>query len=215
MSCACGACRECRMREFGQARRKYHFTEELRDELRRVYCGNRAEIAAGLDRLMRRTGWPRHAFIFEASRLRIATRQRRIWSAAETEYLAEHLGQVSVTQIARNLGRSVQSIESRAERLRFSRRAAEGYTAEDLQRVFGASYYTVRRWMERGLLGKIHDVQGRRVTTENVLRFARKHPHEYDLRRVDQTWYKAMLFGDTTPQCGDDLAGEPARSGGM
>ena len=68
----------------------------------------------------------------------------------------------------------------------------EGYTMTDLQIVFGENARKVRRWMERGLLGKVHESSGKRVTEANVIRFLRNHPAEYDLRRVDQLWFRAM-----------------------
>lgn len=191
-----GRCRRCRLREFGQSRRIYHFTPELRDELRRAYCGKKGELTAALNRLHRKTGWPRHAFKAEAIRLGLTTfDHRRFWTGEEIDYLREKLGVISVTRIARNLGRTVLSVESKAEKLGISRRVSEGYNMADLQVVFGESAHKVRRWMERGMFGKVHKNNGKRINEENVVRFLRRYPHEYDLRRVDQEWFKGMVFG--------------------
>jgi len=181
---------------FGQARRKYHWTPELRDELRRAYCRNKTKLGAALDLLERRTGWPRHGLKYEAIRLGIVTADhRRAWSAEDLEYLRERLGSASAHQIARRLGRSIASVQSRAEKLEISYRVREGYTMADLARVFGESYCKVRRWIERGLLGPVRVANGHRVSDRCLSRFLRRHHGEYDLRRVDQDWYKAMLFG--------------------
>lgn len=200
MGCACGQrqCRECRLRAWGQARRRYHWTAEQHELLRAAYAaGNRQRVTAALARLARSLGWPAHALKSEALRLGLALEpRRRAWTAEEMEYLEAKIGTVSVTAIARTLGRSVLSVESRAEAVHLSRRAADGYTIADLQRVLGAHYQTVRRWMDKGLLGSVRQWQGQRVRTEAVVQFLRQHPHEYDLRRVDQRWYKGMLFGE-------------------
>jgi len=204
VNCACGSaaavragyCRACWARQIGYAHRKYNWTPELRAELQAAYRGLRKrELSAALSKLERKTGWPRHAMKSEAIRMGIITGDhRRAWTAEETEYLAERLGVVSLKQIARRLGRSHGSVESRAEKMGLSRRVKEGYCLADLCALFGESYSKVKRWQERGLLGRVHAVSGLRVAEENVLQFIREHHCEYDLRRVDQTLFKAMVF---------------------
>jgi hypothetical protein len=189
-----GLCSACRMREFGQARRKYHWTPELHAMLKRAYCGKRPDLSRALDALARRTGWPRYIFKTEAVKLGItAARPHRAWIQSEIDYVAERIGVVSVRQIAKRLRRSVVSVQSKAEALRLSRRPHEGYNMADLQRAFGVHANTVRRWMERGLFGKIHDVIGHRVNEQNVILFLRKYPYEYDLRRIDKEWYRSFV----------------------
>lgn len=201
--CECGEmvegagemCRRCRGRKFGQARRKYKFTVELREELRRVYTGNKREITDGLSRLVARTRWPRHAFKYEAIRLGIVTNDhRRAWLRDEIEYLSERIGTVKVTTIAKHLRRSVESCIAKVERLHLSRRPREGYNAADLALAFGVHHQVISRWMDRGLFGRVSRNGGKRVAETSVMRFLRRHVHEYDLRRVDQVWFKSMIF---------------------
>jgi hypothetical protein len=177
-----------------QFNRKYKFTPELTDELRRAYCGNKHQLTAALDRLVMRTGWPRHAHKQEAIRLGITSGERRAWTPAEIAYIEENLGVISVKGMARHLGRTSQALTAKAEKLHLSRRVREGYNIADLQQVFGVSAEKVRRWMERGLFGPQKDWGGRRVSEDAVMTFIRQHHAEYDLRRVDQAWYKAMAF---------------------
>jgi len=185
------------MSAIAQPRRKYHFTPELHDELRRAYCGRRHELTAALHKLAWQTGWPRDVLKREAQRLGITrASSQRAWSEADLAYVREKVGVVSVNQIARHLRRSKASVTAKAERLRLSRRPQEGYTLTDLSEVFGESRHKVRRWMDRGLFGKVHKHGGRRVTEKNVLRFIRDHYYEIDLRRVDDKWFKAMVFGE-------------------
>ncbi len=59
------------------------------------------------------------------------------------------------------------------------------------QRAYG------KVWVERGLFGKVHRHGAEfRIGEANVVRFVREHAREYDLARVDQTWYKAMAFAE-------------------
>jgi hypothetical protein len=193
-----GLCPRCRLRALGLGSRVYRFTEETRQELRAAYAGGKAQRTQGLDRLCARTGWPRHAFKREALRLGIAEHWRK-WTPAEEAYVRERAGQISVRQIAKQMGRPVDSVVARIERMQLSRRVAEGYCVMDLCTVFGVRSTTIKSWMRRGLLGKVHEVcgsAGHRVTATNVMRFIRRHPHEYNLNRVDQVWFKSMLFGD-------------------
>jgi len=181
-------------------RRKYFWTPELNAVLIEAYqAPSKRVLSQRLSKLVLQTGWPRPAIRYQASLLGITTTDhRREWTAEEDDYLAERIGEVSASAIADHLKRSVPSVESRAERLQMSRRRSGGYCASDLQRCFGVSYSRADSWLRRGLLGKVHQfggVNGNRVTEENVMRFIRNYPREYDLRRVDQVWFVAMVFG--------------------
>jgi hypothetical protein len=175
--------------------RKYFFTPEIREELRLAYCHKKHELTAALDRLAVKTEWPRSAFKREAALQGWTTRDhQRGWTGAEEEYLAEHIGRASIKWIAAKLRRTFESVRAKGEHLRLSRRAQEGYNIADLQQAFGESAATIRRWMERGLFGKVHRWDGHRVKELNVQIFIRDHTAEYDLRRVDQAWFKGLAF---------------------
>lgn len=188
-----GLCPRCRVTEFGRARRRYHWTPELLSELRAAYRQNKAHVSAALDRLERKTGWPRHAFLEEA---RVHgwqdTGRTRPWLADEEVYLRERLGTDSTRLIAGRLHRSVRSIQTKANAMRLSARLRDGYTSADLQQVFGASHRTVRHWIERGWLGRVRDG---RVTEASVKAFLLAHPSEYSLRATDEVWFKGMVCG--------------------
>jgi hypothetical protein len=193
-----GLCLYCNAIALGEARRKYHFTPELLAELRAAYGGNKRTITAGLDRLERTTGWPRSAFKQEARRRGwISDDHRKAWNPAEVEQLREQLGVVTLSRIARHLGRTVESVIAKAEKLHLSRRVREGYSLQDLQTVFGEHPVKVKRWYERGLLGRGRpNGHGVRIAEREVARFIRAFPGEYSFRKVDQEWMKSMLFGE-------------------
>ena len=54
--------------------------------------------------------------------------------------------------------------------------------------------------MKRGLLGEPRGLEGRgRIcfTEASVVRFIRRHPREYDIGKVDRTWFRIMVFERT------------------
>jgi len=79
-----------------------------------------------------------------------------------------------------------------------SLRVSEGYNVSDLAEVFGVGHGRVESWARRGLLGcpTGHGGHGGNVrfAATRVLRFIKTHASEYDLNRVDQEWFKSMLF---------------------
>lgn len=175
--------------------------QEIITELSLVYTtANRWEIAASLNRISCRTGIPRQR-LKRAMYLRgyRTHAESRPWSEAELAYLDDSLGAVSVAQIARRLKRSRAAVYSKAGMLERSTRLMEGYDLETLCRCFGLSFSRVKSWTRRGLLGKAHG-QSRlgeqvRFSEASVFDFIRNYPHEYDLGRVDQLWFKSVLFG--------------------
>jgi hypothetical protein len=187
----------CRVAAFGRASRKYHFTDELREELRAAYRLKKHPRARAIERLMKRTGWPKHAFGREALQMGLPTHHRHpAWKPEEDTYLQEKAGRLSVRRIALRMGRSMRAVETRIYVLSISRKERrEGYCIKDLREVFGVTAERVKGWMDRGLLGKVQELGGLRVTEAMVRRFVRTYPHEYDLRRLDQIWFKAVVFG--------------------
>jgi hypothetical protein len=184
------------MRSYRGDRRLYFFTDALRDELRSAYVGDMKHLSSALDKLQALTKWPRHAFTSEARKLGLELRtEARRWTAEEDEYLREHLGQQSPWAIGRHLGRTQMAVQSRAAKLRLSGQVSTGYCISDLAEVFGVRRARVGGWVSRGLLGRPVRWQGTRVAESAVLRFVHRYPHEYDLRRVDELWFKSIVFG--------------------
>jgi len=121
---------------------------------------------------------------------------RRRWTANEDAALQAMLARTSTKGIARKLGRTVLAVQSRAEQLRMSSRVMKGgYGLADLQDALGASRERVHGWVRRGLLGDVAVHEGMRISPATVERFIRRYTDEYDLRRVDQMWFKGMIFG--------------------
>ena len=95
---------------------------------------------------------------------------------------------------------NARSGDSTGESVGLSARIRKAYRIGDLAQVFGVHHHRVERWAKRGLLGRARGVgadrRDIRFTGANVVRFIREHRCEYDLGRVDRTWFQAMVFGD-------------------
>jgi hypothetical protein len=195
-----GLCPECRLAKFAAKRRKdSELTPRIIEELRLAYVGNVREVSSNLNRIARQTGIPKNRLKRYAQRQGLrCMAPHRPWTAEEIAYLEESLGAVSVNGIARHLKRSPGAVQCQAFKLNRSTRLSEGYNISNLAEVFGVHHLRVEIWARRGLLGKAHGHGGHgsaiRFTESNVVRFIREHASEYDLARVDQTWYKAMVF---------------------
>ena len=95
--------------------------------------------------------------------------------------------------------RSVLSAQVMAKQVRLLARVTERYGISDLAECFGLPQARIESWARRGLLGRAQPLTGEggdiRFTHRVIARFIRKHPHEYDLRRLNQQWFKTMVFG--------------------
>jgi hypothetical protein len=176
--------------------RKYQFTPQLLNDLRLAYCGNKHKLSASLDRLVLRTGWPKHAFKTEATRQGWSAAYRP-WTPDDSAFVREHAGAMRVKDIASHLGRSYESVTARVEAILLVRQTRHGYAPSHLQTLFGAGADKVRHWIEKGLLGASRSYSPEaRVYETDVLRFIFDCYQQYDLARVHQEWFKALIFGD-------------------
>jgi hypothetical protein len=170
------------------------------EELHLAYVGTVREVSANLNRIVARTGIPRTRLKYEARKRGWRCQaDRRPWNPEEVDHLEEKLGTVSITRIAHDLKRSVVSVRVKAAKLGLSIRLSEGYNVSDLAECFGVHHSRIESWVRRGLLGSPHGHGGHggdiRFAEKNIVRFIRRRPHEYNLGRVDETWFKATVFG--------------------
>jgi hypothetical protein len=183
------------------------------EELRSAYVGRRPAVTAALRKLSARWRMPVHALRAEANKRGwYNCPPWRAWTTVDDEILREKIGIRSVSCLTKALHRSSEAVKWRARQLNLSTLPADGFTVDDLAQAFGVGDAKVRKWAERGLLGKIQKAApplGWHFTEAAVLKFIHSYPHEYNLARVDQTWFKGMLFG--TP--GVKLAGERMQGG--
>ena len=201
VSCAqCGAewgcakdrlCHGCRVARVARRRRRHAWTTEFDQALRREYqtAHNRAALSDGITAIQRLTRFPRSVIVSRAAALGLTTPGTR-WSEPETSKLQEILGSRSLSTIARELGRSYYSVKGAVARLQVSARQTEGYSRQDLERLLGVSSRQVRRWIALKWIKLVDE----RVPESEIARFLRRHPEQYQLNRVDEAWFKGLLF---------------------
>jgi hypothetical protein len=156
------------------ANKKFFWTPELEERLRRLYRGahNRKELIAGLDHLRRYCGFPRSVITAHAAELSLSRPTGRPWTDAEIDRLREALGSRSEAAIAR------------------SGRRSEGYTRQDLEFLLGVGHRRIQTWISRNWI----QVRDGRVPEHSVAQFLQRHPEEYQLGRVDEAWFKGLVF---------------------
>jgi uncharacterized protein YijF (DUF1287 family) len=115
---------------------------------------------------------------------------KRPWTEAEVESLREDLGTLSKSQIARRLGRSYYSVKVQVTKIGLSARVSVDYAQQDVEQLLGVGKKLVCQWIRHGWL----HLQGGRITERSLEKFLRLHPEEYQLSRVDEAWFKGMLF---------------------
>lgn len=170
----------------------------LDELLRGVYRGarSRSELGVGVSDVMRRTGFPRWAVNRRAQVLGITAQRWMFWKTEEVLLLREQAGHWSVAKIARKLGRSPGSVKLKAYQIGISMRASDTYSRVDAAELLGVNVQSVARWINHGWLrdSTAFDGQYSRIRHFELVRFIKLHPEEYDLRRVDQAWFKGALF---------------------
>ena len=104
--------------------------------------------------------------------------------------MRELLGSCSNKTVALKLGRTYQSVKRKVAVMQLSSRIREGYSLKDIQELIGVSSRKIHGWISKDWLRLDH---GRASDTE-MRRFLRRHPEEYILRRVDEAWFKDIMF---------------------
>jgi len=185
-------CHRCRIRGRPNSNKKFHWNLALDEALRRAYktAGNRNELTQNLNHVQRLSGFSRFVIQAHATELGLSFCVKRSWSEAELCYLREKLGSASITTLARRLGRTYYSVKAQVCKLKMSARLTEGYTRIDLQHLLGVGARRLDQWLARSW---IH-IKANRVTEKSVIQFLRSHPREYELSRIDEAWFKGLLF---------------------
>jgi len=151
---------------------------------------NRKELSRSLASLQVRTGFTRVVMLTRAVHLGLSFSRRRPWTSQDSALLESWAGNYSPASIARKLKRTFASVKAKCQHLEISLRVTEGYSQADLAELLGASPTSIRRWCRIGWLTVVNG----RVPEAAVVKFLRLHPYEYQLRRVDEAWFKGLLF---------------------
>lgn len=182
-----GLCRGC-----SSVQRRYVWTPEKDRIVRKAWAAgtDKNKLTAAITDAVRRISYPRHIVRFRAAALGLTTDIRRPWTAEEREFLREHAGTRGAVWIARKLGRAVPGVRSFMDVHGISRRVVDGYSIAELVELMGVSQPTASKWVKLGLV----KTQLGRVTEASLRRFVFAHPELYVLRRVNEEWFKALVF---------------------
>ena len=182
----CAKCRSAR------TRLKYVWTPEKDRLVREAWQSgtDKPKLSEAISYAVRQTGFPRHIVRFRAAALGLCHDTRRPWTAAERAYVEENAGTLNAKAMAKRLKRGVAGIRSFMSYRGISRRVLDGYSLNDVAGLMGVSFDTARKWLRVGIL---HDRLGR-VTEKSLKELIFRHPELYTLRKVNEEWYKALVF---------------------
>lgn len=185
-------CHACRLRSRPNSRKRFFWTKELDARLRDSYtrASTREDLTASLDALQRLTGFPRFVILARAAELGFSFVRRRPWSTEELQFLKSNTGRISVKALAAGLSRTYCSVKAAIRSMKLDGRVTEGYSVDELVRSFGVGKATIDRWIAKGWITRNEG----RITETSVLRFLHMRPHEYQLRRIDEVWFKELVF---------------------
>jgi hypothetical protein len=185
-------CHGCRIALRPPPNRKFIWTSELDDMLRRAYykAHTRSDLSANLDVMQRNTGFTRVVLLNRAVQLGLSFCRRRPWTAEEIEILTVNAGRIAPRAISRKLNRTNASVKAKLKELEITARVTEGYSQDDLQHLLGVGAKAVRRWLACGWLQSVNG----RISEACIIRFLRQHSDQYQLSRVNEAWYKGLLF---------------------
>ena len=174
------------------SRKKFFWTDSLDSLVRRAYqtARNRQQLVRNITLLEQTTSFSRFAIRQRAAHLGVATTKPPSWTREEIEHLRELLGTAGRRTIARRLGRSEYSVKAQLRKLKLSLEFRDGYSGETLASVLGTSPKTVRRWEQMRWLKRVDN----RFSESTIRRFLINHPEQYHLGRVDEAWFKGMVF---------------------
>lgn len=174
-------------------KKKYFFTEQMDEMIRNAYAvDSRASFLAGLKKLY--AAWPHiPTWIISARAEKLGVSfSRRPWTKQDLLFLQNHAGEMTLREICKTLDRNYNSVAHKMSRLGWSAKVRDdGYGSDELCKLFRVHTYTFHRWVER----KMIKGYGGRFSDENVREFITAHHDAYDLRRVDQVWFKGLMFG--------------------
>jgi hypothetical protein len=184
-------CHGCRVKARPNPNHRFFWTQDLDQALARAYkdAHCRRELKENLDHVQQLCGFTRVVMLARAAALGLNA-HRRCWTAEEIEILGESAGVLSKAAIARKLRRSYWSVKAELSKLHLSSQVREGYSQTDVAYLLGVGPRSVRKWVARGWLR----TERGRITEASMLKLIREHPEEYRLNRVDEAWFKGLLF---------------------
>lgn len=179
---------------------KYAWTP---DKIEYVRANYDSRIKGRVKEIADRFAWPEWVIRKRATELRLTRLNplEHAWTPAEDAVLDKWAGRRSTYWISQQLpGRTHTAVVMRFKRREISR-AFDGYTARSLATAMGVDHRAISRWVSLGLLKPVDrraDASHPWQFTHSAVRtFVKRNPTAFHLDKVDQTWFLALVFGDT------------------
>ena len=183
-------------------RKGHAWTDSERELVRLEYDGTGASLAT----IGRKLGVSAFAVKGQVARLGLAKRVGwAMWSDHQTEQLHRLADLYCVTEVARRMGRSVNSVVCKMKRLGISRRSRLGwYTATDVCEILARDHRWIQARIDSGQLAASYH-HGRKppmagsgfwhIESKDLREFIRRYPQELDGRNVDLITIVDILCG--------------------
>ena len=181
---------------------RHRWSDEEIDVVRREYQGTHASRDALADKL----GVSPNAVARIVSQNGLAKNtDRRRWTLDEVERLRELTEQHSINKVAKLMGRSLNSVTVKANKLHISRRDRSGwFTKKEVCEILGKDPRWVQRRIDDGTLpafwhhGRQPQQKGAsawHIKQADLKGFLRRYPDELNGRNVDLVSVVAILAG--------------------
>jgi hypothetical protein len=191
----------------GRRRQRFPWTPDLLRQLKDA--SDEAGVSAAVTLMHERTGWPRDAILRRAHVvLQVPSKAKTstAWSASERRYVIEHAGHLSASAMAKELGRSVESVVCKMKHLGLSTARDEGFTISKLAAEWHVRRATISQWIRIGWMKRGKDG---RVPERSVRSFCRQHKDELNWERLEpytRAWVIEFAGGSEDVE-GDEAAG--------
>jgi len=127
------------------------------------------------------------------------------WTSTEIQFLEDNYSSLSAKQIAKKLGRSISSVESKAHRLKCSKKNRSGwFTEAEVGHILGVDSGWIRRRVKSGFILDMKPLNGLpskgknlpwKITEEALRDFIRTYPEELTGHNVDFVMLVDILAG--------------------
>ncbi len=202
-----GLCLTCRICMLAARFKKYHWTPEMDEQLKRIYRSSRTktDLSRNLAEFVKRHGFPRHIVSNRAVTLDLRMWRVRLWTEEELDYLRGMAGDVSLTKMAKFLGRSESSLKCKMSELQITAERCDGFSIKQLCELMGTRHDKVSKWIGRGWLV----MDDHLVTEASVRRFLWDHMDAYRFASCEEWWLKLMLNPDLGRKASDRRRASP------
>ncbi len=188
--------------KIGGVRPKHRWADEEREIVRLMYRQDNESAKA----IAQRLGVSLSAVKGQVQLLGLAKRTgRKNWDNGQDDRLRELLSHYAPCTVARKMGRSINSVVVRANRLGLSRRSREGwYTKREVMEILGVDHKRIQSFIDKGFL-KATWHNGHRpnkkglamwhIERGDLRKFICRYPQEFNGRNVDLVQMVDVLAG--------------------